>query len=157
MPKPKLSSNHPKPKKVIQPITHNKAVKPIKPAENNEYLSPVEEDLGLQKILKSDAYDSILNDIRRDLSKPEQLFSRLIHAKGMDKLNDILVKTIARPSALFIGGLVTLIVTITTYSIARVYGYHYNYLLFLYAFVAGYILEIVAEFIFNLLIAKFKN
>lgn len=157
MPKPKLSSTHPKPKKVIQPANRTKAVKPIKAVQNNEYFSPVEEDLGLQKILKSDAYDSILSDIRRDLSKPEQLFSRVIHSKGMDKLNDILVKTIARPSALFVGGLATLIVTITTYSIARVNGYHYNYLLFLYAFAAGYIFEVIAEVIFNFLIAKFKD
>jgi len=158
MPKPKLATSHPRSKKVIQPIKHAKPVAPPKPALSKpEHMIPVEEDLGLENILKNDAYYSILNDIRGDLNWPQRAFSRFIHARGMDRLNDILLKTLARPMALLVGSLASLASQIITITLAKNYGYSYNYLLFLPAFLAGYLLELIIEYVAIFLSVKFRK
>lgn len=139
-------------KKVHPKINKQKAIDRGAKKESQEF----EETLRLHKNLKSSSYDSSLKRIRQQLPKKNQkALSGIIHAKGMDSVNDLLINTFARPKSILGGSLLALIgVSIGAY-LAKYYGYSYNYLLLFLLFILGYVIEFLVESVINFFV-RFK-
>lgn len=97
------------------------------------------------KDLKTASYKRGLERIQSNLSTPERLFSKAIHNPVVDSVSNVTAKTVARPSGIFGGALITLIGSLGLTYLTRHYGFTYNYLFFMFLFALGYGLGILIE------------
>lgn len=98
------------------------------------------------KHLKDVAYSRTMTRTRKQLSKPSQTFSKVIHNKVVDQTSELVGKTIARPSSMFSGAFFAFIGTSLLLWITRYYGYEYNYLVASMMFVIGAVVGVAIEF-----------
>jgi len=87
-----------------------------------------------------------LTRIRKQLSAPDKVLSRIVHQPIVDAVSEVGAKTVARPSGVLSGGIIALIGTSVYLYIAKHYGYTYNFLVFALLFVSGFLLGLVIEF-----------
>ncbi|HUC95773.1 MAG TPA: hypothetical protein VMR76_02325 [Candidatus Saccharimonadia bacterium] len=99
----------------------------------------------LKRVLTNKTYKSTLKSIRKTHRKSSLVLSKLIHAKGMDNFNELLIKTLASPRAFLGAAVVGLLGTTLSVYVAEIYSYHYNYLLFVYMILIGYVIGLVLE------------
>lgn len=107
--------------------------------------------LGIQKVLKNDAFRDTMRTVRASLPSGSVLFSKIIHNPSMDRASEITSRTIARPAGLLGGGITALAISAISLILAKRYGFSYNYGTLLISFLAGYtvvtIIEIVSKII----------
>jgi len=116
-----------------------------------------EHNISLHRQLRANSYSSSLDSIRKMLPKKQQrIFSRFIHARGMDSINDLLSWTIGRPLSIIGGSIFALVGTFIGVYLAKHFGYQYNYLLLFLFFVLGYMIELLIESILKFFV-KSKN
>lgn len=89
--------------------------------------------------LKSMMRIRTLNRVRKELPAPQRALSKIIHAKPVEAVRRRRRKTIARPIGLLGGGFAALAGSLTTFYMAKHYGFRYNLLPFIMLFVAGYV------------------
>lgn len=106
--------------------------------------------------LKQQSYQQTLSRIRQRLSVPEKAFSKLAHNKAVDTLSSGLAKTAARPSGILGGGIAALAGSSIVLYMAKKYGFEYNFSLFFFLLVGGFILGISIELIAKL-VAKARR
>jgi hypothetical protein len=106
--------------------------------------------------LKNHALQQNLRKVQRKLPAPERAFSKVIHQPIVEQISDVTSETIARPSGILVGGLFSVIGSLGVLVICRYYGYEYNFLIGLVAFVGGFICGISLEGAFRLM-AKLKS
>lgn len=134
---------------------HEQAEKPSHHGEHNEHQTPSIEHLSrsveqhaisgkessrgensetkqhpllVNKALKEMAYNRALTRARKRLSVPSRAFSKVVHAKAIEKPSEAIGKTIARPSGMLGGAFFALVGSSVLLWISRHYGYEYNYL-----------------------------
>lgn len=107
-----------------------------------------------QKELKADAYNKSIKHVRRKLSTPDKVLSKVIHNKTVENVSELGSKTIARPSGFLGGGLVTLLGSAFLLYMTRHYGFQYNYLAFFILFVGGYFFGMIAELVIRLFMKR---
>lgn len=100
--------------------------------------------------LKAISFQRTLSRTRKQLSKPERSLSKVIHQPVVDSLSRIGEKTIARPSALFAGGLGALLGSSIMLYMAKHYGFRYNLFVFIALFGAGFVVGLVIEFLLGI-------
>jgi len=94
------------------------------------------------KVLHKESYRKTLKSVQIHHKTSKNLFSRLLHAKGMDNLHDFLASTFIHPKVLLSATIFTLIGELISIYMSEIFGYSYNYLLFVYFFVLGYLVSI---------------
>lgn len=129
---------------------HAISAKEITVGEHEESASQ-QSPLGTQHELKADAYSRTLQKIRKDLSAPERVLSRVIHNPVIENLSNVSGKTVARPSGILGGGIVGILGSSAVLYMAKHYGFQYNFLVFFLLFVGGFALGILAEVLLRLL------
>jgi hypothetical protein len=105
-----------------------------------------------QKELKVDAYKRTLQKVRKHLNAPEKALSRLVHQPTVETFSNVGSKTLARPSGLLGGGIVSVAGSSTLLYMAKHYGFHYNFFVFFVLFVGGFALGMVSELIIRLIL-----
>jgi hypothetical protein len=98
-----------------------------------------------KKPIKS--FEAAMTEITRHMPLHERLFSRLIHTKAVETLSDIIAGTLARPDALLAGGIFSFALTLAVYVLAKNLGYTLSGLESIGAFVFGWILGLVYDFL----------
>jgi len=116
-----------------QLAAREQAAQPITPREVNRELKKITLRRELQQV-------------RRKLSAPERAFSRLIHQPVISAVSETTGKTVSRPSGLLGGGLVAFLGTIAYLYLAHHTGFRYNYLVFLFLLVGGFIIGLILEY-----------
>ncbi|OGL29623.1 hypothetical protein A3D14_01260 [Candidatus Saccharibacteria bacterium RIFCSPHIGHO2_02_FULL_47_12] len=106
----------------------------------HEYHPPV-----LSKKIKGDAFKSSLSKAQVGLSRPERVFSKVVHLPIVDRVSEIGAKTVARPTSLLTAGFIALLGSSMFLFMAHRYGFRYNLLLFFALFVSGYLLGLIFE------------
>jgi len=101
----------------------------------------------IDKQTKKIALNKELDDIRRHLSTDQRLFSKVIHLKTVSKLSSMTDNTLARPSALLVGGLFAFLGSLAYLMLDKYIGQTYNYFVFIILFVFGYLLSILITII----------
>ena len=74
-------------------------------------------------------------------------FSRIIHNKYIEPTSDFLGNTIARPNAILAGAITAFILTLITYTVAKTIGYSLSGSETIVAFVIGWTIAVIYDFI----------
>ncbi len=127
---------------------HARSAAELEPAERQP--APTNQ-LFVNQELKKQSLDRTLTRVRKQLSTPEKLLSRVTHQPVIDKLSDLGGQTVARPSGLLGGGLLALLGGAFILYLAKHYGFEYNFLAFSALFLTGYLLGLLVELALKLL------
>jgi hypothetical protein len=111
----------------------------------------------ITKKIKSDKYKETLKEIRTQLSKPNQVFSKFIHQPIIESTSEIGAKTIARPSGILSGGVVGLFGSILILFYAKNIGFEIPASAYVVLFLIGYLLGITIEFTYKLILKNHKK
>ena len=76
---------------------------------------------------------------------PRRLFSQFIHIRTVYSLSELLGATIARPNAILLGAIVSFLFTLTTYLLAKNYGYTLSGFEAIGAFIVGWAIGILFD------------
>lgn len=106
-----------------------------------------EQPLYVNHELKSLALNRTLSRVRRQLSSPNRLLSKVIHQPAVQSISEATAKTVARPTGLLTGSLVALVGSSLALYLARHYGFSYNYLLIFVLFIGGYVAGFVVDLV----------
>lgn len=100
---------------------------------------------GLHQELKANSYKKTLASIQHQLSAPERVLSKIVHAKAVEPITNAAASTVGRPSGLLGGAIAALLATVYLLYTAKRYGFAYNYTAFLVFFAGGFVLGVVIE------------
>lgn len=122
--------------------TETEALKPfeLKKIEKTKDLPPPP-----SKELRGSTLNRELKEVRRKLSFPDKVGSKIIHNPVVRGVSEISSKTISRPSGLLGGGIVAFLGTGAYYYLTVHIGLKYNYLVFVILFVGGFIIGLAIE------------
>ncbi len=101
----------------------------------------------INKQVKKAAYKKTLKHVQRQLSPPERILSNVIHQPTIDTISNIGARTVARPSGVLGGGIVSLLGTGALLFISKHFGFNYNFFVFILLFVLGYGLGVLLELV----------
>lgn len=100
--------------------------------------------------LKEHALNITNKRVQKQLSKPERAFSKLIHQPAVEAVSDAVGATVARPSGLLAGGLMSVIFSLAIFYISRHYGYEYNFMVGLAGLAIGFLTGFIIEGVLKL-------
>lgn len=96
---------------------------------------------------KDAAYKKTLKDIRSQMNTPSRTFSKVIHNPAVEKTSEFIGATIARPNAIVAGGTTALILVSAVYIIAKTYGYPLSGFESIGAFIIGWMVGLIYDYI----------
>lgn len=85
-----------------------------------------------------DAFNATMAEATRLMSVSQLLFSQIIHAKGVERISDIVGSTIGRPNAILTGAIFSFVFTLGTYLLAKNIGYSLSGFESIGAFMVGW-------------------
>jgi hypothetical protein len=96
---------------------------------------------------KDKRYQKTLQDIQKDMKVPSRTFSKIIHNPAVEKTSEVVGSTIARPNSILAGSLAALILTGIVYLVANNYGYELSGFEFIGAFIIGWALGLIIDYV----------
>ena len=81
------------------------------------------------------------------MSAQSRAFSKVIHNPGVEKTSEALGSTVARPNAILSGAVFAFVLTLGVYLVARYYGYTLSGFESIGAFVLGWVIGIIYDFL----------
>lgn len=108
----------------------------------------------ISKKQKAVAYKRTMKQVQTELSPTSRSFSKLIHNKAVEKTSEVIGSTIARPNAVLAGAVFAFLITLGTYVVAKHYGYVLSGFESIGAFVIGWIIGIVYDYLRLLITGK---
>jgi hypothetical protein len=103
-------------------------------------------------VVKQQQYQATMRRVESKLSPTQRVFSKFIHADGVDAASRLTAKTIARPSGLFGGALLSFVGLVALYFFSHRIGFEYNASsAFLVLMVFGWVVGILIEYILGAL------
>lgn len=89
---------------------------------------------------KRRAYAELIAEISADLSLPERLFSKaIIHPRLISLLVELLASTILRPTPILFGAISSFVLVLSSYLLAKEYGYTLSGSEAIVGFIVGWI------------------
>lgn len=127
-----------------------KADEQRKEIENQK--SPAEKRLSgaPSKKRRQAVYKETLDEIRSEMNPGEKIVSSIIHNPVIEPVSDFVGATIARPNALLSGSIAAFVVVTCVYFAAKHYGYQLSGSETITAFVIGWLLGIVYDYLSSL-------
>ncbi len=96
---------------------------------------------------KNQEYKKTLTEIRSQMSPSARAFSKVIHNPAIEKASDVVGNTIARPTAILTGSTIAFITVAAVYTTARYYGYVLSGFETIGAFILGWLLGVVIDYV----------
>lgn len=93
------------------------------------------------------AFDHVMDEARSHMSPAERTFSKVIHNPAVEKTSEVLGKTIARPNAILSGSITAFAMVLLFFLVARYYGYPLSGAETIFAFIIGWVLGTVYDFL----------
>lgn len=87
-----------------------------------------------------------MKDARQEMSAPSRAFSKLIHAKAVEKTSEAVGSTIARPNAILSGSIMAFALTAGLYFWAKYVGYPLSGFETIGAFIIGWLVGMIYDF-----------
>ncbi|MDX2776273.1 hypothetical protein PV379_02770 [Streptomyces caniscabiei] len=109
--------------------------------------SPAERRSGPNKAERDASFKATMSEVQSQMSAPSRAFSKVIHTKGVEKASEVVGSTVARPNALLTGALFAFVLTLAVYLIAKNIGYPLSGFESIGAFILGWILGLVYDFV----------
>lgn len=104
-----------------------------------------QQTFGHTKHLKTDAFKRAQKNIRRSLSAPDKVMSKIVHQPVIDAASNAAAKTVARPSVLLGGGIGAFVGSSILLYLSRQNGFTYNYTVIFVLFLGGFLLGALVE------------
>jgi Ca2+-dependent lipid-binding protein len=101
----------------------------------------------ISKKEKDKAFKNRMKQVQQELPVGSRAFSKLIHTKPIEKASDTLGSTIARPDAILSGAVAAFILVLLVYVIAKLFGYVLSGFETIGAFLIGWALGIVYDYL----------
>jgi hypothetical protein len=101
--------------------------------------------VGLHQSMKENSYKEELAKIQNNLKGTSKAFSKFIHNKSIEQISEVGAKTIARPSGLLGGSIVTFFGSLVVFWMAKYNGFSYNFSVMIILFVGGFLLGSILE------------
>ncbi|MDO4781182.1 MAG: hypothetical protein Q4A34_02230 [Candidatus Saccharibacteria bacterium] len=119
-----------------------------KVSNKKEKVSDVERpQRGPTKAERKKSFNRTMVAVQSQMSAPSRTFSKIIHNPIVEKVSDTAGRTVARPNAILSGSLSAFTLTIIIYTIAQMNGYPLSGAESIAAFVIGWIIGIVIDYI----------
>lgn len=93
------------------------------------------------------SFNATMTEVRSQMSTPSRAFSKVIHNKAVEKVSEVTGSTVARPDAILSGAIFAFVLTLGTYLVAKNLGYPLSGFEAIAAFILGWILGIVYDFL----------
>lgn len=93
------------------------------------------------------SYKKHMQHIQSELPPVQRAFSKVIHNPVVEKTSEVVGSTIARPNAILSGAVVAFVAVLAVYLVAKHYGYVLSGFETIGAFIAGWVLGIVYDFL----------
>ncbi len=93
------------------------------------------------------SFNRTMKTVQDQQSVPSKAFSKVIHAPVVEKTSEVVGSTIARPNAILAGSLTAFVMTLGIYLFARYYGYPLSGFETIGAFVLGWIVGILFDYL----------
>lgn len=100
------------------------------------------------------AYEETMATVQQHMSAPARAFSKVIHNKAVEEVSDVTGNTIARPNAILSGSLFALLLTLALYVEARYAGHSLSGFEMIGAFILGWIIGIIFDFLRTMVTGK---
>lgn len=94
-----------------------------------------------------ESFDKTMNLVRNDLSSSGRILSKVIHNKKMEITSDIVGNTIVRSNAVLFGAFAAFALTLATYIIAKSIGYPLSGSETILAFVLGWLIGLLFDYL----------
>lgn len=101
----------------------------------------------ITKAERDTSFNTTMNEVRTHMSGPERAFSKVIHAKAVETVSEAAGNSIARPNAILSGAIFAFALTLVVYLIAKNLGYPLSGFETIAAFLLGWALGIVYDFL----------
>ena len=88
-----------------------------------------------------------MSDARSHMSAPSRAFSKVIHAKAVERTSDAIGATVARPNALLSGAVAAFILTLVVYLVAKYDGYPLSGFESIAAFILGWVIGLLFDYL----------
>jgi flagellar biosynthesis/type III secretory pathway protein FliH len=108
----------------------------------------------ISKKQKDASFKKQMKDVQAELTPTSRAFSKVIHNKVVEKTSEVIGSTIARPNAILAGAVVAFIATLCVYVIAKNVGYALSGFETIAAFIAGWIIGVVFDYLRVLVTGK---
>ena len=102
--------------------------------------------------IKTAVFHQTMDDVRSHLSPSEQRFSKIIHNDTIETLSNLGGKTVARPSGILGGATILVIGSFIVLFFAKRYGFEVPLSLFAALYIVGFILMIIAEYLYRIVL-----
>lgn len=93
------------------------------------------------------AFDMTMKETQSHMSAPARAFSKVIHTPAVERTSEVVGATVARPNALLAGSLSAFVVTLVVYMVAKHYGYPLTGTETIAAFIFGWVLGIIFDYL----------
>lgn len=103
---------------------------------------------------REDSFKRRMSQVQADMPPVQRVFSKFIHAKPVEKASELIGSTIARPNAILSGAITAFILVLIVYIVAKSLGYVLSGFETIGAFIAGWILGIIYDYLRIMLTGK---
>lgn len=103
---------------------------------------------------RNNSYTRTIKQVQSELPAGSRLFSKITHNKFIEKTSDVVGNTIARPNAMLAGAVTAFILTLLTYTIAKTVGYALSGFETIAAFLIGWLIGIIYDYLRVLVTGK---
>lgn len=125
--------------------------------DDSETASKHVSDTVVRKVAAADkqaSYRETMRRVRQEMSSPSRVFSQFIHSPFVERSSEVLGSSLARPNAILAGSLCSLILVSITYTVSRTFGYQLSGFESIGAFVIGWLIGIVFDYVTVMLSGK---
>lgn len=99
-------------------------------------------------------FNKVMEDARAELTPQSRAFSRFIHARGIERTSEVIGATVARPNAILAGAVAAFVLTLIVYVVARIAGYQLSGFETIGAFIVGWVLGVVYDYVHTIVTGK---
>lgn len=128
-------------------LEHANERKEVVKHEKARETSPAERRGPATKSEREGVFNATMKEIRTQMSAPSRTFSKLIHNKTVEKVSDVAGSTVARPNAILSGAVFAFLLTLAVYLVAKNLGYPLSGFETIGAFILGWIIGLVYDFL----------
>ena len=110
----------------------------------------------VSKKARKEAFDKTMDEVRTEMSPASRTFSKVLHNPVVERTSEAVGSTVARPNAILSGSLAAFIFTAAIYLIAKHYGYVLSGTETIAAFILGWVVGLIYDYIRVLIFGKEK-
>ncbi len=118
------------------------------------HTAPARRRTAISKKEKTASFNKHMKQVQAELPPVQRAFSKFIHSPAVEKTSEFIGSTIARPNAILAGSITAFVLVLATYLIAKTFGYPLSGFETIAAFIFGWIIGMMYDYIRLLVTGK---